>query len=582
MTGGTGIMASAEFEIHVERGGRWQLESVESTEKDAIASARRRLGQSGVGGVRVVKEETSRLGRVSQNVLFEQKGQVADTGVITIAPLENPPARCEKPADLYGGGARQAMAKLFRNYTSKMNLTVSEILYNAREMKRVMEKDNLLSSAVSKVASLQSGEDKLGANGRRDELFAMIDEVVARANAVDKTALPSIAAIGFAALEQAVATQATDPTERDYLIRVAISRDLMGERSFLGKLDNAVKWVDGTDPGATVDALDEFIADTLTDPTVIQDVLGRRDNLLAATLATLDLLDGQMTLANREQAAREEGGPIGERLNKLIGAARLPGAVAVISDRVQSMIASRNPLIREASEKEEKDALRTLVERLVPVDAPVRASPEILVALIERGARMINKGGDAGRQDALGYITGLLVEPGRKARFLLAAYNACPQAGLKAHAAKLTQGWIAETQAATAFSPQAKNPALVMRSVTNLFYHVRDADLPAELKRPLTEHLESLLYEYIEKAKILQLVDDTTRPLRARARLLMSMCLPDMLPPGKAVEAARVRVVDYLRQPDFTTQVVADLSDPAEKEKALRDLFDLMRRAGFK
>jgi len=54
------------------------------------------------------------------------------------------------------------------------------------------------------------------------------------------------------------------------------------------------------------------------------------------------------------------------------------------------------------------------------------------------------------------------------------------------------------------------------------------------------------------------------------------------MPPCKAVEAARVRVVNYLRQPDFTTQVVADLTDPAEKEKALRDLFDLMRRAGFK
>ena len=82
--------------------------------------------------------------------------------------------------------------------------------------------------------------------------------------------------------------------------------------------------------------------------------------------------------------------------------------------------------------------------------------------------------------------------------------------------------------------------------------------------------------------EILQRVDDPNRPLRARARLLISMCLPDMLPPGKAVEAARVRVANYLRQPDFTTQVVADLTEPAEKEKALRELFDLMKRAGFK
>ncbi|MBV8534782.1 MAG: hypothetical protein JO128_04260, partial [Alphaproteobacteria bacterium] len=122
----------------------------------------------------------------------------------------------------------------------------------------------------------------------------------------------------------------------------------------------------------------------------------------------------------------------------------------------------------------------------------------------------------------------------------------------------------------------------VMRAVTNLFYHVRDNAQADELKQPLTGHLENLLFEYVDKAQIIKMVDDPNRPLRARARLLMSMCLPDMLPPGKAVEAARTRVVEYLRQPDFTAKVVEDITDPAEKEKALRELFDLMKRAGFK
>lgn len=571
---------AAQFEIHVNRGGRWLIESAENTEKEAIASARRRIGMPGVEAVKVVTEVTSRLGRVSENIVFEQQGRVADSGIITIAPIEAAPKRCEKSSDLYGGNARLAMSKLFRNYTSKMNLTVSEVLYNARELKRVMEKDNLLSSAVSKVASLQAGAGAAEAKGRRDELFAMIDEVVARANAAEKTQLPSIAAVGLKALEEAVSGRAADDRERDYLIRVAISRELMGERSFLGKLENAVKWAEGVEPNVAVDALDEFIADTLTDATVIQDVLGRRDNLLSAVLAMLDLLDGQMTLVT-SAAAVNEAGATGERLNKLIGASRLPGAVAVIVDRVQSMVASRNPLVREAEPKEEETAFRTLVERLVPVDAPVRANGDILMALVERAGRMINKGGEAGRNEAVAYITGRLLEPARKVRFLLAAHEAAPHDNLKAHIVELTKGWIGDTRAATDFNPQSKNPALVMRAVTNLFYHVRDAAQP-ELAQPLTGHLESLLFEYVDKAQILQIVDDPNRPLRARARLLMSMCLPDMLPPGKAVEAARVRVVAYLRQPDFTTKVVEDLTDPAEKEKALRELFDLMKRAGFK
>jgi len=579
-------MARPEFEIHVNRGGRWSIESAEQTEADAIAAAKRRIGMPGVEGVRVVKEETSRIGKVSEKVLWEQAGRSGDTGVITIAAIDEAPERCEKADDLYGGGARQTMAKLFRNYTSKMNITVSEVLYNGRELKRVMEKDNLLSSAVAKVASLQTtAGDQQGAKTRRDDLFGMIDEVLAKANAVEKTQLPSIAAVGLAALEQQVASKAADAGERDYLVRVAISRDLLGERSLLGKLENVIKWANGADPKAAVDALDDFIADILTDPTVIQDVLGRRDSLLAAILAMLDLLNGQMTLPKTNGAngaAAGEPDPVGERLNKLIADARLPGAVSVIADRLKTMIASRNPLVRDAGTDEEKNALRGLVERLVPADGAVRADPDILLALLERGARMVNKGGDIGRNEAVEYLSGLLLEPARKVRFLLALHAAASDDALKAHIAKVTQGWMAEHNQATMFHADPKNPALVMRAVTNLFYHVRDNAPAEELKAAITSHLENLLFEYIDKGQIIKRVDDPTRPLRQRARLLMSMCLPDMMPPGKAVEAARVRVVNYLRQPDFTTQVVADLADPAEKEKALRDLFDLMKRAGFR
>src|SRR5258708_14825371 len=103
-------MSSAEFEIHVNRGGRWQIEGAESNEANAIAVAKRRVSMPGVEGVRVVREATSRLGRVSQTVVFEQAGQAADSGVITVRALETPPARCDKAADLYRARSPLAMS----------------------------------------------------------------------------------------------------------------------------------------------------------------------------------------------------------------------------------------------------------------------------------------------------------------------------------------------------------------------------------------------------------------------------------------------------------------------------------------
>ncbi len=574
-------MAGEQFEIQVCRGGRWLIEGVSTNEKEAIEDARRRVGQSGVESVKVLKEARSRFGQPT--VVFEQKGRTADGEVITLASIEATPERCEKPNDLFRGDARQAMAKLFKNYSSKMNITVSEVLYNARELKRVMEKDNLVNSAVSRVASLQSsGESAQAAKARRDGLFTMLDQVLAKAYAAEKADLPSINAVGFAALEEAVALHAPDPDEAEYLKRVAISRELIDERSFLGKLDNAIRWVEGAAPDIAVSALDDFIADALNDADLVQDLLGPRENLLAAILAMLDLLDGQMALAKGQEEQRKEVNATGERLNKLIGASRLPGAVEVLSERIRSMVASKNPLVRDGTPDKEKAALSALVERLVPAEGPVRASAELLDGLIERGARMLNMGGAAGRNEALAYISNLLPDPPRRLRFLIAVYESSLREPLEARLDELMKIWIAEVPTAATVHPASKNPALIMRAVTNLFYRVRDSQLAGEIKGHLTGHLDTVLHKYIVQAQILEKIDDPAKPLRQRARMLMSMCLPDMLPPGKAVEAARPRVVTYLRQPNFTLEVVADITDPTEKEKALRELFDLMRKAGFK
>lgn len=573
-------MAGESYEVHVSRGGRWQIEGVSPNEKDAVSEAKRRVSMPGVEGVKVIKDAGRQFSK--PETIFEQKGRVNDGELITIAPLDVKPERCEEPKDLYGNGARQTMAKLFKNYSSKMNITVGEVLYNARELKRVMERDNLVSSAVAKVASLQTtAGDQQGAKTRRDELFGMLDQCLQRAYQAEKTDLPSINKVGFAALEAAVAEKAPDPEQKEYLTRVAISRDLIGERSFLGKLENAIRWAEGVASDVEVGALDEFIADTLSDAGLIQDLLGPRENLLAAIMAMLDLLDGRMALAG-ESEQRKEINASAERLNKLLAASRLPGAVQVLNERVRSMVASKNALTRSGTPQDEKTALRTLVERLVPAEGPVRVTSELLDGLVERGARLLNMGGQAGRNESLSALADMLQDPAHRMRFLIAVWVSNIREPLEPKLIELIKHWIAETPRASNVHPASNNPAFVMRAVTNLFYQIRDSGLADEQKKWLTDHLDTLLYKYVVEAKILERVDDPNRPLHLRAKMLMSMCLPDMLPPGKAVEAARPRVIEYLRQPDFTAKVVAAIEDPGEKEKTLREIFELMRKAGFK
>src|SRR5688572_12199055 len=91
---GHGVMAVEQFEIQVSRGGRWQIEGVDGNEKEAIAIAKKKLGQPGIEGVRVIKEATRRFGQ--PETVFEQQGRQGDGELITLAQIDDAPAKCQK------------------------------------------------------------------------------------------------------------------------------------------------------------------------------------------------------------------------------------------------------------------------------------------------------------------------------------------------------------------------------------------------------------------------------------------------------------------------------------------------------
>jgi len=120
-----------------------------------------------------------------------------------------------------------------------------------------------------------------------------------------------------------------------------------------------------------------------------------------------------------------------------------------------------------------------------------------------------------------------------------------------------------------------------MAAITQVWNEFRAAPIPLEFSERVCNRLDELLLHYIKAERILEKIDDPSRPLRLRTMMLMKMCLPTSLPPGKASALARGIIVDKLKRPNFESEVVADLADPNEKAKAQRDIFLLMRQAGF-
>jgi hypothetical protein len=285
--------AQALFEIHVRREGRWTIDDTTKDEGDAMAFARKLVGQSGVESVKVMREGPNKFGRVTNEAVFAQERQLSRDNDRIVLPMIDRAAPCEKREALYGIAARLTMSRLFKPYLTRFTVTPSEVMYNAREMKRVMDKDNLVATAVGRVAGLQARGDQAAAKQRRDLLHGFVDEIADRARKADTVKLPDVAKVGFQELESDLVTRYKDESDADYMMRVAIARALVNERNWWGKLDRSVGWAAAGASPRSIAALDDFIADTLADAALLQDILGPQRDLFHALDALLDLIEGK-------------------------------------------------------------------------------------------------------------------------------------------------------------------------------------------------------------------------------------------------------------------------------------------------
>ena len=238
MAGGSQI-----FEIHVQREGRWTIDRTAEGQADAESQARTLLRGKGITAVKVVREVVN--GATSrETVVFEQTSQSGSAGRIAVGEIEEAPD-CQTPEDLFALQGRSTINRLFRAYLDKTGITATEAMHDFRELKRAIDADTLMVSAIGKVATLQAkGREDLTVNQRRDELFGFVDQVLARAKEASDMKLPSIKKAGF---EPTVVELLDSRGENgSYLARVSMTRELVQERNFFGKMLQTIDWIEPT------------------------------------------------------------------------------------------------------------------------------------------------------------------------------------------------------------------------------------------------------------------------------------------------------------------------------------------------
>lgn len=562
------------FEIHVQRDGRWQIDSSAHSQAEAEAAATKTLNRQGITGVRVVKE-TTRGSNTREQTVFEKTKSGGDSGRVFVGEIDEAPV-CENADDLYGIGGRQTLNRLFRAYLDKNGVTASEVMHEFRELRRLMDADNLIMSGIGKVATLQAKANGDDGKARRDTLFGFLDEITDRARQAAGKKLPKIREDGFEATIEKIIARSTDD-DCAFLMRVAVARELVQERNYFGKLTRTLDWAEPCESADGRRLIDTFTSDILSNADTLQDLLGTQDSLGAALGALVDLAQGAFGV-EAEDKPKDSTEAVASRLTDLFAAGTLPDSQIVLVDRVRRQLESRSTLSRSGGD-EEIEAFKGLIGKLMPADT-LLGGAQMAEALTQRQSRIINKGGLNGLKEATTRLLPAFGDPVRKASYLLSLSDSTLADQIGDEIDMQLEGMFIRPESVKHIVRDNRPPNKKMQTVTAVYHKVQDSSIDAVLKNRIVNRLDELLARYITEDRILDKVDDPNRPLHVRAFMLLAMCSPDMLPEGQASKLAREIVVKHLRRKNFETELVADVPGP-ERERVLRDFHVQLYRCGF-
>ena len=567
------------FEILTLNDTTWQIGATVTKKAEAEEVATQMLSESGVTGVRIVLDHTLISKSIDQledeDIIFEKLKEVGQEKVF-INDIDKAPD-CSVAGDLLLTDSRKAINKLFRRYLDKNNITAMEALHNSKELKRVQDADALVPSAIAKVAKLQADPEVSNANKRRDTLFEFVATITEKARKAEETNLPKI--VGTDLDLAIVAIDELSETDNfDYLLNITITKALIDVRDWWGKLVQSIDYAESTTDQRGINALDRFIADILSNNSVIQDLLGDQADLGSAIVTMLDLSAGSLKIGNVEEMQNGSIEQTKAKLNLLLSQGALQESQRVLTDRVSQQIAG-SAALSKTGEEGERERFTTIIERLIVKDE-IKGGAEIAQAIIERQTRIINKGGLNGLKEAVITLTNQLNSPARKTVFLLSLSKS--QKGVEQLSEYIQEQidlLFLRSESLNSCVAKDLPPNQKMQQVTASFYQIEQSDIELDKKQQILEKMDELLVNYIKSSKIMEKINSTQRPMHLRALMLVGMCQAEMLPKGKASEIPRNILKERMQDPDFNNQLVSQIDDPAEKDRVINRFQAQLKRA---
>lgn len=421
-------------------------------------------------GVRILKETHFASDTRRATEVFCEMKQAEKEDEYGITPVDESPL-CEKVADYYQTAARTTMARLFTRYLDKIEMTPFELLHCHKNLKRLLNVDAMVPTAVDKIASLHARVSTEDARKRKDIIYQAVDRIAQRAREVDSKELPELKGSTLDELLRRIDARHTDAEERSYLTNVPFVRATINWTGWLGKLAELVPMAKSQKDERARAMVDEMLADIFMAKTIIKDVIGVSKHLGDAIMRILDLLEG------KRQPTKLAVDELVQLLNQLFATDMLPRSKRVLFDWLERDLAGAGRLTNSEAVADDKEFFDTIVARLV-TDRGIIGGRALAVGLTDRWARLTNVGGAMGRKRAMEGVRDKLVSGKRKFIYLLAMYDPKADAATNALIENQVRDFPGQLNAIQKIAPEARTEKTRLQEVAAIQQLVLDSELP--------------------------------------------------------------------------------------------------------
>jgi hypothetical protein len=405
-------------------------------------------------------------------------------------------------------------------------------------------------------------------------LFSAIDAMAKRAREAEGKPIPELKGSTLDAVLATLDAKVSDPDERQFIANMALVKTTLNWQGWIGKLSGLLPLARSEQDMRSLAMVDEMMADILVTKTVIKDVIGVSKHMGDAVLRVLDLIAGKCVPT--KFAANE----LVDLLNSLFKDDKLPLAKATLYDRIARDLKGPVRLTSAEELQADKDFFQTMLDRLI-TDQGVVGGSIVATGLAERWARLNNVGGATGRKKSIEGVCTQLKSGKHKFIFLLALYDNKAEAEVRGTIEVQIRSLVTQFDTIKKVAPEARTEKVRLQETAAIQRLVLDSLLEERFKMPIANAFDALVSDYIVKENVIQRLDDPQLHFRDRALRLVSFASSGVLTIGKATEISREAIVKYLRRKDFINEFIGDLTDPAEKEKAIKDFYTLLARTCF-